>query len=185
MEDVGKLTALQWAALRVLVELIELAILNGAEINKPFGTILDKTALCMSDRPSSVCRFVNQAYLSYPKYAISFTPLYLAACSRKVGAIKALLKSGASMQCLDGIDTPAHVSATEGDIHCMQAFIGAGFDINARGAGGRTILHQAIFGGVKMVNYLLKHAGGVRLVNSKDYFNQTPLHLVAGSFPVI
>ena len=89
------------------------------------------------------------------------------------------------MQCLDAIDTPAHVSPTEGDVDCMQAFISAGFDINARGAGGRTILHQAIFSGIKMVKYLLKHARGERLVNSKDYFDQTPLHLVAGGFPVI
>ena len=81
------------------------------------------------------------------------------------------------MQCLDGIDTPAHVSANEGDIDCMRAFIGAGFDINARGGGGYTILHQVIFGGVKMVKYLIEHAGGERLVNSKDNFNQTPLHL--------
>ena len=184
LEDVGKLTALQWATLRGHVELVELAILNGADIDKPLGIILDKTALRMSHRPGPVCRFVNQAYLNHPKYAISFTPLYLAACSGKVGAIEALLKAGASMQCLDGMDTPAHVSATEGDVDCMRAFIGAGFDINARGSGGRTILHQALFGGVKMVEYLLKHAGGERLVNSKDYFNQTPLHLVAGGFPV-
>ena len=184
LEDVGKLTALQWAVLRGHVELIELAILNGADIDKPLGSILDKTALCMSDKPGSFCLFVNQAYLDHPKYAISFTPLYLAACSENVRAIKALLKAGASMQCLDEIDTPAHVSATKGDVDCMQAFIGAGFDINTRGGGGCTILHQAMFGGVKMVKYLLMHAGGEKLVNSKDYFNQTPLHLVAHGFPV-
>ena len=54
LEDRGTLTALQWAALRGHVELIELAILNGAEINKPLDTILDKTALFMSDRPGSI-----------------------------------------------------------------------------------------------------------------------------------
>ena len=34
LEDVGNLTALQWAVLRGHVELIELAILNGADIDK-------------------------------------------------------------------------------------------------------------------------------------------------------
>ena len=184
LEDVGKLTALQWAALRGHVELIELAILNRADIDKPLGSILDETAPRMSDRPSSVCRFVNGAYLDYSQDAIPCTPLYLAACSGKRGAIKALLKAGASMQCYDGFDTPAHVSATKGDVSCMQAFIGAGFDINTRGSGDRTILHQGMFGGVKMVKYLLWHAGGERLVNTKDYFDRTPLHLVAGGFPV-
>ena len=184
LEDVGKLTALQWAVLHEHVELIELAILNGADIDKPLGSSLNKTGLRMSGRLGFVCRFVNQVYLNYPRYAITFTPLYLAACSKNVGSIKALLKAGARMQCLDEIDTPAHVAANEGDIDCMRAFIGAGFDINARGGGGYTILHEAIFGGVKMVKYLLEHAGGERIVNSKDNFNKTPLHLVAGSFPV-
>ena len=179
LEDVGKLTALQWAVLCGHVELLELAISNGADIDKPLGSILDNTALRMSVRPGSVGRFVNQVYYDYPDHRISFTPLYLAACSGKVGAIEALLKAGASMKCLDGIDTPAHVSAAAGDIDCMRSFIGAGFDINARGSRGFTILHRALSGGVKMVKYLLKHAGGQSLINSKDYFMQTPLHLVA------
>ena len=184
LEDVGKLTALQWAVLCGHVELLELAISNGADIDKPLGSILDNAALRMSVRPGPVGRFVNQVFYDYPDYKISFTPLYLAACSGKVGSIEALLKAGASMKCSDGIDTPAHVSAAEGDIDCMRSFIGAGFDINARGNGGFTILHLAMTAGVKMVKYLLKHAGGDSLVNSKDYYMQTPLHLVADGFLV-
>ena len=184
LEDVGKLSALQWAVLRGHVELIELAISNGADIEKPLGSILDNTALRLSARPGSICRFVNQVYFDYPNYEMSLTPLLLAACSGKVAAIEALLKAGASMKCLDGIDTPAHVSAAEGDIDCMRLFIDAGFDINTRGSGGFTILHRAMSGGVKMVKYLLKHAGGESLVNSKDHFMQTPLHLVADGFLV-
>ena len=184
LEDIGKLTALQWAALRGHIELIELAILNGADIEMPFKGILDKTAPHMSDRPRSVCQFVNRAYLQRPLNAIHCTPLYLAACSGKDGAIKTLLNAGARMQCRDRMDTPAHVSATKGDISCMQAFIAAGFDIITKGTGDRTILHQAMFGGVKMVKYLLMYAGGKKLVNVKDYFSHTPLHYVAGCFPV-
>ena len=138
----------------------------------------------MSVRPGSVGRFVNQAYHHYLDEETSFTPLYLAACSGKVGTIEVLLKAGASVKCLDGIDTPAHVSAAEGDIDCMRSFISAGFDINARGSGGFPILHQAMSSGVKMVKYLLKHAGGESLVNSKNDFMQTPLHLVADGFLV-
>ena len=37
------------------------------------------------------------------------------------------------MQCFGGIDTPGHISAFKGNVDCMQAFIGAGFDINSRG----------------------------------------------------
>ena len=73
------------------------------------------------------------------------------------------------MQCRDGMNTLTHVSATKGDISCMQAFIAARFDINTKGCGDRTILHQAVYGGVKMVKYLLTYAGGEKLVNAKDY----------------
>ena len=184
LEDIGKLTALQWAALRGHVELIELAIMNGADIEKPLGSILDITAPHRSDKPRSVCLFVNRAYLQHPLNRIHCTPLYLAACSGKHEAIKTLLKAGASMQCRDRMDTPAHVSAAKGDISCMQAFIAAGFDINTKGSGERTILHQAMLGGVKMVKYLLMYAGGEKLVNTKDYFSHTPLHYVAGGFSV-
>ena len=66
----------------------------------------------------------------------------------------------------------------------MQAFIGAGFDINAKGCVGRTILHEALRGGVQMVTYLLQEAGGEKLVNTGDDFYHTPLHFVACSFLV-
>ena len=185
LEDVGKLTALQWAAVRGHVELIELAISKGAEIDKPLGSILEKTAPRMSDKPSSVCLFANRtASFSDAKDAIARTPLYLAACSKKVGAVKVLLKLGASMQCFGGMNTPAHISAARGDVDCMRAFIGAGFDINTTGNKATTILHEAIRGGVEMVKYLLEHGGGEKLVNAKNIFCRTPLHLVGGSFPV-
>ena len=90
LENIGKLTALQWAALRGHVELIELAILNGADIEKPLGSFLDKTAPRLSDRPSSICRIVNGPYLHRPQATIPCTTLYLAACSGKRGAIEVL-----------------------------------------------------------------------------------------------
>ena len=178
LEDIGTMTALQWAAVRGHVELIELAISKGAEIDKPLGGILDKTAPRMSDRPSSVCQLANRTSVS------ARTPLYLAASSGKVGAVKVLLKLGARMKCFGVRDTPAHLSASKGDVDCMRAFIGAGFNINTRGCEDDTILHQAMYGGVEMAKYLLEHAGGDKIVNAKNSFHQTPLHLVARSFPV-
>ena len=98
MEDIGKLTALQWAAVRGHVELIELAISKGAEIDKPLHGMLDKTAPSRSDWPYFICSLVNHlARNNDAKGSRVPTPLYLAACSRKVGAIKVLLKLGASM----------------------------------------------------------------------------------------
>ena len=185
LEDIGKLTALQWAAVRGHAELIELAISKKAEIDKPLGSKLHTTAPHMSDRPRFVCLLANRiACLNRAKDAIARTPLYLAACSGKVVATKVLLKLGASMQCFGEVDTPAHISARRGDVGCMRAFIRAKFDITTRGRKGSTILHEAIVGGVEMVSYLLGHAGAEKLVNTKDSYQRTPLHLVVHSYAV-
>ena len=183
LEDIGKLTALQWAAVRGHVELIKLAISTGAEINKPLESFLYKTAPLVSDRPGSVCRLANRAIFPVTRDS-ACTSLYLATCSGKLPAIKVLLEAGASITCFSEIDTPAHIAAYKGDVDCMRAFIVAGFDIKTRGCGRRTILHEALCGGVRMVRYLLEDAGGELLVNTGDYLFHTPLHVVARSFPV-
>ena len=58
----------------------------------------------------------------------------------------------------------------------MQAFIGDRFDINTRGPGGTTILHDAIFGGVELMMYLLQVEGVEKLVNARDSSGLMPLH---------
>ena len=106
----------------------------------------------ISDRPGSLCRLANRD-ACYATDVFVRTSLYLAPCSRKLGAINLLLEAGATMQCADSIDTPANVSAYKVDVNCMRAFISAGFDINTKWRGGRTILHEALCGRVQMVTY--------------------------------
>ena len=54
----------------------------------------------------------------------------------------------------------------------------AGFDINARGTGDRTILHEAVYGGIEMMKCILQLEGGTNLVNASDGSGDTPLHYV-------
>ena len=180
MQDIGELTALQWAAVRGHDGLIKLAILNGAEIDKPLQGKLVATALSRFDIPNwkFICKLANGGADTEADDSIIRTPLYLAACSGHLDAIQALLKLGASTECfgVGEMDTPAHISAQRGDVDCMRAF-GARFDINARGREDRTILHRAIFGGVEMVTYLLQLEGMEKIVNARDRCRQTPLHL--------
>ena len=63
LQDIGELTALQWAAVRGHVELIDLAILNGAEIDAPVRGQLEEAALSMADRPdySFICKLANDS----------------------------------------------------------------------------------------------------------------------------
>ena len=184
LQDIGELTALQWAAVRGHAELINLAILNGAEIDKPLRGRLDEAALSMYDihNWNLICEMAYYGADTEAKDSILRTPLYLAACSGHLEAIRALLKLGASMERLAEMNTPAHISAHRGDVDCMRAFIGAKFVINTRGRGGRTILHEAMNGGVEMAMYLLQLEGGGELVNARDSWRQTPLHYAMKSY---
>ena len=183
LQDIGELTALQWAAVRGHVELIDLAISNGAEIDAPVRGQLEEAALSMVDRPdySFTCKLANDSAETDAKDSIIRTPLFLAACCGRTKAIAFLLKLGASMQCFGGMMTPAHISARRGDIDCMEAFITPSFDFNARGCDYSTILHEAIISGAEMVMYLLQLEGGKKLVNARASDGSTPLHRVLPS----
>ena len=185
----GKLTTLQWAAVRGYTELIELALFNGAQINVPLMVQLNRADLGVSwklyaEDSRHPCRVANS-----PKYydnanAKRRTLLFLAACCGHAKAIKVLLDHGASMHGPPGMMTPVHAAASLGDVPCMQAFIRPGFDINARGAKESTLLHYAITGGVEMMRYILQLDGGRNLVNSRTSEGFTPLHTSARNTPL-
>ena len=154
LQDIGLLTVVQWAAIRGHAKLIELAISNGAEIDTPYSS---KKTL----RARGVYRDLNRTGIREPgifgdsrleynsKNAKISTPLFLAVCGGHLKTVKILLDHGARTQDFGGHLTPAHAAATNGNVECMQAFVRPGFDINARGAQGRTFLHDATLGGVE------------------------------------
>ena len=181
LQDVSELTALQWAAVRDHAELIKFAISNGAEIDTPFRGQLTIDALGASrrlDGPGAIysCSLANNSADIKIKEPKIRTPLFLAACSGSAKAIEVLLELGARMQCFGEMESPLRVSAKKGDVECMQAFARAGFDINARGARDRTILHEAMYGGVEVMKYILQLEGGTNLVNARTSKGLTPLH---------
>ena len=160
LQDVGQLTAIQWAAVHGYSELIELAISNGAMIDTPLPGILkwNEVGQVKSVNRIKICDILdwaNRSAESEAKDSIIRTPLFLAACFGHVKAIKVLLKQHASMQCFGQMMTPAHISAGRGDVDCLRAFIQARFNINARGTRDKTILHVATLRGPKMMKYIL------------------------------
>ena len=180
----GKLTTLQWAAVRGYTELIELALVNGAKIHVPLKNDLTRANLGGTwehhvEDSRHPCRVANGPRYLEDANARSRTPLFLAACCGHAKAIKVLLDHGASMQGPPGMMTPVHAAAARGDIPSMQAFIRPGFDINARGCEERTLLHDAVTGGVEMMRYILQLDGGRNLVNSRNSKGFTPLHSLA------
>ena len=186
LQDVGELTALQWAAVRGHNELIELAISNGAEIDLPF--LGDLTLQTLGARGNLYennfrhpCVLANTGIYYNSNESHYRTPLFLAACCGHVEAIGVLLDQGARTQYFGGIMTPAHAATTHGDVLCMQAFVRPGFDINIRGAYESTFLHYAILGGEAMMKYILQLDGGTNLVNARTRSGLTPLHCISKS----
>ena len=177
MQDVGELTAIQWAAVRGYSGLIQLAISNGAGIDNP---LLGKLQLLEEEGEESVIWDIhlraNNNAETEAKDSIIRTPLFLAACFGRLKAIELLLERGASMQCFGGMITPAHISANRGELDSQKAFIHAGFDMNARGTEDRTILHIATLRGIEMTKYILEQEEGTNLVNARDETRSTPLH---------
>ena len=180
LQDVGQLTAIQWAAVHGYAELIELAISNGAAIDASLKGNLQwikvgETQSVNQFKIREILDWANRSADTNAKNSIIRTPLFLAACFGQVESIKVLLRQRASMQCFADLMTPAHISALRGDVNCMQAFIEAGFNINARGTKDQTILHIATFSGMKMMKYILQVEGGAKLVNTPDDEGFTPL----------
>ena len=187
LQDVGQLTAIQRAAVHGYDELIELAISNAATIDTP---LKDNLKWIRVREAKSVNRvkiwdildWANKSAETKAKHSIIRTPLFLAACFGQVKVIELLLKKRASMQCFGQMMTPAHVSATRGDVDCLRAFIQAGFNINTRGTKDQTILHVATLSGIKMMKYILQLEGGANLVNARDSEGFTPLSYLATTY---
>ena len=190
LQDVGDLTALQWASVRGHAGLIRLAVSNGVEIEKPLqGRFVEITRHIPKTPDFNLLCYVKILWdLSYRSAAagatgpLLCTPLFLATYCGHAKAIEVLLELGASMQCFGAMGTPAHIPASRGDVGCVQVFIGANVDISAKGFRGNTILHQAISGGIEMVMYLLQLEGGKDLINVGSDDGQTPLHFAVRDY---
>ena len=179
LQDVGELTAIQWAAVQGYAQLIELALLNGAKIDTPVEGRLNKIEVRKAPvYPLDIRHIFSWANMSAntkAKDSIIRTPLFLAACFGHVHVIEVLLKQGAKMQCFGEMNAPAHISAARGDVDCLQVFIHFGFNINTRGVNNETILHLATYSGMEMMNFILQLEGGAKLVNARDARGLTPL----------
>ena len=185
LQDVGKLTALQWAAHCGHKSLVLLAISNGAEVNMgakqwPHFTALHLAA--MSKRPSrDIIRIlVSNGASIEANGACRRTPLFRAVEAGQAQAIEELLIQGAKVRDSDCL---AHIAARTGNIDCIQALAIAGIDYRKTNLYNRTILHEALYSsaGLGTAKYLLEQEEGRMTVNAKTCGKSIALHLLIKS----
>ena len=105
------------------------------------------------------------------------TPLHYAAECESTEGAKVLLEHGADVMSLDmNGDPPAFKAVRRGNVGCVEAFIAAGFDLNFKGATGRTLLHIGASSSVEVLRYLLQYKEPKLTVNVRDCDGVTPLH---------
>ena len=193
LQDVGELTALQWAARYGHASLAELVLSKGYGSVRGLGNgkwrLLRLTALHMAAERNhaDVIRVLvkHGGQITARTLELS-TPLHMAASQGSVHAIRVLLELGADMMAARDNQgkTPGHNAAGRGHLESMKAFVDAGFDFYLEDELGRTVLHEAVQSGKgAMVKFLLEH-GAEKLVYARDYRGWTPLHFaVYGSTP--
>ena len=184
--DYGMYTALQWAASRGHVSLVEQAIASGASVAEQGGGLtrdLGALHLAAANNHHEVIRILLKhkapiAALDWEKW----TPLhYAAGCENPEGA-KVLLEHGADMTSLDQFGhSPATIAVDWGSVECVEAFIAAGWDLNSEGVAGRTLLHSGASNSVEMLRYLLQYKKMKLAVNVQDSRGATPLHLASSA----
>ena len=171
LQDVGSLTALQWAAWYGHASLAELVLSKGTGGGAGSGLITPLHMAANFNHPAVI------RVLAKHGQRFTGTELHLAASHGFAQAIRVLLELGADFT-IKGrrAGLPGHISAGRGDIDSMRAFIDAGLDFRLEDRMGRTVLHEAVLRNeVGMVEFLLGN-GGERIIDVQDSAGKTPLH---------
>ena len=192
LQNVGSLSALQWAAKHGYEPLVKLAISKGAKVNEITKceskfTALHLAASNSSTNPQIIHTLVKHGAEVDAKSSDHCTPLHILMGLKNWTSVEkgkllgSLLQCGADVHAKDKLgDTPAHIAANKEDIKSLNQLIHAGFDVSMKGAGGDTVLHRAARGSGRGMKFLLDLEAGRSIINVQNKKGATPLHIAAG-----
>ena len=94
--------------------------------------------------------------------------------------VELLLQHSADIHMRDNSgNMAAHYFAKRGWVGCLRPLIDAGFNLHSTGEYGGTILHHALVGGAKVIEYLLGLDGGKMIIDIENDDGKTPLQLAS------
>lgn len=140
-------------------------------------TLLHDALICGLEMMRYILQLEGGTKLVNARTSEGFTPLHSVSRPQVKHAwakseIEWLLQHGADIYARNNCgNTPAHFFIAMGEFEWLQVLLDAGFDLQTRGQGGKTVLHTAIHGGgVGPVEHLLELPGGRQLMEVEDNY---------------
>jgi len=171
-----KYTPLHWAARYGKLEVAELIIKRGVDVNQRDQR--GETPLHWAARYGQVSAtqlLLDNGAVANPRDLIGETPLHKAAREGEVEVAEILLNKGANVNArnLYG-NTPLHLAAKEGRLQAVKVLLKQGSKMNARDKYGNTSLHLAAMGGHNdVVSFLIDSGASVDAIDNEG---MTPIY---------
>jgi TonB family protein len=189
-DDSGETSALDWAARKNHIEIMELLIAHGADVRARdfYGFTPLHHAAAWGGKESVELLLAHGADVNDAKNRVGQSPLHYAISPGREDVIALLIDHGADINAKDvNLETPLHLAvklaengmmgssepSDNGDTKTVAFLLAHGADINAKDKRNNTPLHHAAWGGHKgVVELLLAHGADV---NVKNNGGETPL----------
>lgn len=175
--SINKLTALHLAAREGFLNIVELLLNRGADINST-DSLKEIPLHASVKHPSIVAYLLSKGAQNDFLNNKEQSPLHTAASSECFESVKILVQNGAKATLKDKDQrTPLHYAAAKNNQEIVKYLLDQGAPINDQDVEGETSLHRAVsVGSSEIVKFLINNGAHVEAKNTK---RKRPLHLAA------